>query len=192
LRREASSEPGRCAERCARRERQPTFVLLDDWVPRRAEPPREQALATLAKRYLASHGPATVQDFAWWSGLLMKDAREAFEAAASERRKTAASPGRLRCRAVLLPPWDEYIVAYKDRDAVVGDLGKRGEGRLKVVGSSPILIDGRIRGFWKRQIGRSRVHVVSELSRRVTGVERRAVHEAAVRYARFLGLELDE
>ena len=51
--------------------RQPTFVLLDDWIPRSRDLPREEALAVLATRYFASHGPATLQDFTWWSGLTM-------------------------------------------------------------------------------------------------------------------------
>lgn len=175
-----------------RRERQPTFVLLDDWVPARREPSREQALATLAKRYLASHAPATVHDFAWWSGLLMKDAQQAVEAARSARVKAYPAARRRKPAALLLPPWDEYIVAYKDRDAVVGHLGKRGQDRLKVVGSSPIVIDGRVRGSWRRQIGTSSVRIAPEYWTAVTAAERRAVRDAALRYARFLGLDLDE
>ncbi len=176
----------------SRRERQPTFVLLDDWVPARKEPSREQALATLAQRYLASHAPATVHDFAWWSGLLMKDAREAVEAARSPRVKAPAAARRRRPAALLLPPWDEYIVAYKDREAVVGHLGKRGQERLKVVGSSSIVIDGRVRGSWRRRIGTSSVKIALEYWTAVTAAERRAVRDAALRYARFLGLDLDE
>jgi hypothetical protein len=175
----------------SRRERQPTFVLLDDWVPARKEPSRERALAMLAKRYFASHAPATVHDFAWWSGLLMKDALEAARAAGSARAMDRRVARRPRPAALLLPPWDEYIVAYKDRDAVVGHLGKRGQDRLRVVGSSPIVIDGLVRGSWKRQIGTSSVRIATEYWTAVTAAERRAVRDAALRYARFLGLDLD-
>ena len=142
-----------------RRERQSTFVLLDEWVAKRREPSRDEALVTLAQRYFASHAPATVRDFAWWSGLLMKDAQEAVAAARSEEHPLAR---RRKPAALLLPPWDEYLVAYKDRDAVVRPLGKRGQDRLKVVGSAPILIDGRVRGSWKRTIETSRVRVTPE------------------------------
>jgi hypothetical protein len=175
-----------------RRERQSTFVLLDEWVARRREPSRDEALATLARRYFASHAPATVRDFAWWSGLLMKDAQKAVAAARSEEARTHRSAGRRKPAALLLPPWDEYIVAYKDRDAVVRPLGKRGQDRLKVVGSAPILIDGRVRGSWKRTIERSSVRVTPEFWTAVTDAERRAVRRAALGYARFLGLDLDE
>ncbi|HJS58892.1 MAG TPA: winged helix DNA-binding domain-containing protein [Vicinamibacteria bacterium] len=175
-----------------RREGQPTFVLLDDWVPARKEPSREQALATLAQRYFASHAPATVHDFAWWSGLLMKDAREAVEVARSPRVKPPAAARRRKPAALLLPPWDEYIVAYKDREAVVGHLGKRGQERLKVVGSASIVIDGRVRGSWRRRIGTSSVKIAPEYWTAITAAERRAVRDAALRYAQFLGLDLDE
>ena len=49
--------------------RQPTFVLLEEWLPMTPEPSRVEGLATLARRYFRSHGPATVRDFAWWTGL---------------------------------------------------------------------------------------------------------------------------
>jgi hypothetical protein len=175
-----------------RRERQPTFVLLDDWVPARKEPSRERALATLAKRYFASHAPATVHDFAWWSGLLMKDAQEAVRAAGSALEMDRRVARRPRPVALLLPPWDEYIVAYKDRDAVIARLGKRGQDRLRVVGRAPIVIDGLVRGSWKRQIGSSSVRIAPEYWTAVTAAERRAVRDAALRYARFLGLDLDD
>src|SRR5207237_2162453 len=60
----------------ARQGKQPTFALLDEWVPISLSktPARDQALAELALRYFTSHGPATVQDFAWWSGLPAADA----------------------------------------------------------------------------------------------------------------------
>src|SRR5262249_28767550 len=55
--------------------RQQTFALLAEWAPTAKPLEREAALAELARRYFSSHGPATLQDFAWWSGLPMADAR---------------------------------------------------------------------------------------------------------------------
>jgi len=57
------------------RGRQFTYALLDERVPRSLALKRDEALAELARRYFTSHGPATVQDFAWWSGLPVADAR---------------------------------------------------------------------------------------------------------------------
>ena len=58
----------------ARRGKQFTYALLDERVPPR-ELTRDEALAELTRRYFTSRGPAQVQDFAWWSGLTMADAR---------------------------------------------------------------------------------------------------------------------
>ena len=59
------------------RDRQPTFALFDERVPRGKELSRDEALATLATRYFRSHTPATLQDFVWWSGLSLSEARRA-------------------------------------------------------------------------------------------------------------------
>jgi len=53
----------------AHRGKQATFALLDEWLPKTQDPGRDQALAELARRYFTGHGPATLQDFVWWSGL---------------------------------------------------------------------------------------------------------------------------
>ena len=54
---------------------QATFVLLDEWVPKSEAMSRDAALAELAHRYFASHGPATLRDFGWWAGLSVADAK---------------------------------------------------------------------------------------------------------------------
>ncbi|MDX1416705.1 MAG: winged helix DNA-binding domain-containing protein, partial [Candidatus Promineifilaceae bacterium] len=50
-----------------------TFVLLEEWAPQGQKKEREEALAELAQRYFTSHGPATLEDFVWWSGLTKAD-----------------------------------------------------------------------------------------------------------------------
>jgi hypothetical protein len=183
----------------AREGRQPTFVLLDEWLPATKEPSRPAALATLATRYFASHGPATLADFAWWSGLRVKEAQEAVDAAASRlTRRTwgsrtwwvAEAPGTGRRSgrapvAALLPPWDEYIVAYKDRDAAAGHLDG-GMGRLKTVGSPLIVIDGRVRGAWKRTLAAGSVRLTPNWWTPATAADHAALQRAALRYGRFL------
>ena len=62
-----------------RRGKQPTFVLLDEWVPNPRRLGRDEALAELGGRYFRSHGPATEYDFAWWSGLPVSEARASIE-----------------------------------------------------------------------------------------------------------------
>jgi hypothetical protein len=186
-----------------RGERQPTFVLFEEWIRKSKAPSREEALATLAVRYFSSHGPATLADFTWWSGLRVKEAQEAVELAHSRltretldgvafwsgTRSGARRP--LRGAAVLLPPWDEYIVGYRHREAAVGHLSNHATERLKTVGSSLVVIDGIVRGAWKLTDRRKTARFLPDYWTKVTAAERRSVLEAARRYGRFFGLDLD-
>jgi hypothetical protein len=169
--------------------RQPTFVLLEEWVPPAPEVPRDVAMARLAERYLASHAPASVQDFAWWSGLTVKDAQQATaeaRPAAAVRPKAPATP----C-AHLLTPWDEYLVAYRDRSAAYGPAVAR-KNPLAVLGNSLIVIDGRVRGAWRRSLAPATVQVRLQFWDRPTAAEREAVRRAVRRYGRFLGREIED
>ena len=114
-----------------RQGRQQTFVLLDEWVPRPKRMARDEALAELARRYFTSRGPATVHDFAWWSGLLLSDAAEGLHlakkalvssdlAARKYWAPRSVPAGGAAPAAYLLPAFDEYTVAYRDRAALVG------------------------------------------------------------------------
>jgi hypothetical protein len=177
--------------------RQPTFVLLEEWLPAAPEPSRVECLATLARRYFRSHGPATVRDFAWWTGLPQRDAREAMEAAGSgvaARPKQGARPKQkarsAKPAAVLLPPWDEYLVGYKDRAAALGHLHPDHPRLAGAIGIPLILIDGRARGAWRRALTPGAARLSLEYWGRVSAAERHAVESAALRYSRFLGREL--
>ncbi|HEY6952104.1 MAG TPA: winged helix DNA-binding domain-containing protein, partial [Bacteroidota bacterium] len=107
-----------------REEKQPTVVLLDDWVPMTNIPYRDEALGTLALRYFTGHGPATLKDFVWWSGLPVSDARDALESIKSKlngfisgkatywMHEGRLTKGGIFPKVVLLPPFDEYLVGY--------------------------------------------------------------------------------
>ena len=182
--------------------RQPTFVLLEDWISRSPDLLRDAALATLAARYFASHGPATLRDFAWWSGLLVRDAQAGIEAAGSQLvrethngRSLWAAPATpagkwRRPAAALLPPWDEYLVAYKDRDSALGHLPANDDRSRMIVGNALIVIDGRVRGSWKRTLTPS-ARVTLDFWTPASDRDRRAAARAAERYGRFLGKPIE-
>ena len=182
-----------------RRGRQPTFVLLEEWVRGPASLPREVALATLARRYFTSHGPATLHDFAWWSGLTIRDAREGIEQATPYLAREVvgdrtywfgreAVARRSPARAHLLPAWDEFTVAYRDRGDILDPAHARkvnaGGGVLKPV----VVVGDRVVGTWTRALARESVVVNALLFRRLAAAESNAVAAAAARYGRFLGL----
>jgi hypothetical protein len=181
---------------------QQTFVLLDEWVPDTRELSREEALAELAGRYFASHGPATVHDFARWAGLTVTESRRALEAAsprlASEKfdgkeywSGHAPSPAAPDARGVhLLPGFDEYLLGYKDRSAVLApEHAHRIVPGNNGVFLSTIVADGRVVGTWKRKLGKDSIGITLRPFAPLGDSEAGAI-EAAERYSRFVGLPL--
>ena len=169
-----------------RRGKQFTYALLDDRVPSGASIDRNEALAKLAKIYMLTRGPATLMDFAWWSGLTIADARKGFDSVGSsdERRVLAEQP-----TAHLLPNFDEYFVAYKDRSASLQRLNKP-LNPMRLLGNV-VVVDGQFVGTWKRSLARNRVVVEVNLLARLTRGERESVASAAQKYGEFLGRSVD-
>jgi hypothetical protein len=179
-----------------RRGKQQTFVLLEEWVPPAAVPSRDEALSELARRYFTSHGPATLRDFMWWSGLLKSEAVSAIETIrpklVSEEFEgqsfwagTTSSLSDAASTAQLLPVYDEYTVAYKDRSAALDPLHaeQTGNGIFRPA----VIVDGRIVGTWRRTLKRDSVVVEIAVLRRLTRKERRAVSQSAKHYGDFIG-----
>lgn len=181
--------------------KQHTLVLLDEWVPAPRTLAREEALAEIAVRYFAGHGPATAADLRWWAGLPAAEAREALDLAAprleSERFRGATywastSPAGTRRRAArgafLLPAFDELVVGYADRSALLDD--PRDAVRIGAGGmlSPTLVVDGRIVGTWRRRLVRGGVSLEAAPFGRLGADARRALGEARERYAAFLGV----
>jgi hypothetical protein len=182
----------------ARRAKQFTYALLDARVPRARTLGHEEALAELAGRYFTSRGPATVQDFAKWSGLTLADARCGLEAVKARLRQEVVDghaywlPASTRSvkdtstAACLLSIYDEYISGYKDRSAMgTAEVG----GRLTALGNALsyiVVVDSQIVGTWKRTLGKGAVVIETGLFTCLTKAENRAVAAAAQRYGDFL------
>jgi hypothetical protein len=185
-----------------RRGKQFTYALLDKRAPmaKPQDQTREEALAELARRYFASHGPATARDFAWWSGLTAREAQLAIDAVspaleswsmdgltlwAAEDTRGSSKPGA----AFLLPSYDEYLTAYKDRGAVVDrDRAANIAARTGGAMANHLIIDGRLAGGWSRTIAGNSVKIDVAPYRKLTAAQTRAVQNAAECYGEFLGL----
>ena len=184
-----------------RREGQFTYALLDDRAPATRVLPREEALAELARRYFTSHGPAQLKDFAWWSGLTLADARAGVEMATHHladdeidgRRYWFASsmptPERPARAAYLLPPYDEYLIAYKDRSAALGPTPWK-PGAWRDPPPAPIVLDGRVVGGWSRTTDTDGVAIGLHLLQRLSRADVLLVEDAARRYGDFLGRDV--
>jgi hypothetical protein len=182
----------------ARDGKQSTYALLEERAPHAKTLTKDEALAELTRRYFTSHGPATLRDYVWWSGLAVGDARRGIEILGPGLRRSrlgdltywsaptgAAMP--VARGAHLLPNYDEYLIAYQDRGTVVGPARQRAVGpRGSDVFAHNFIIDGRLAGSWTRTHGRNgaRVDVVSY--RRLTPGDRRAVTAAAECYGSFM------
>ena len=186
----------------AREGKQQTFVLLDEWAPKAKRMSRDESLAELAKRYFTSHGPATLQDFAWWSGLATVDATAGLEMAKRSLGQetingqtywlASSTPARKDSSpaAHLLPAYDEYTVAYKDRSAALNPkyakLPNYGHG----IFNPTIVVDGQVVGTWKRTLKKDTLTISQSPFTELKRAETRAIAEAANRYVKFLGASI--
>ena len=181
--------------------KQPTFVLLDAWLPATPHKTRDEALAELARRYFRSHGPATAQDFAWWSGLTVKDAqagialaqaqlvRDDIDGAAHWRSLDALQPADANS-VHLLPPFDEYLVGYRNRSAAIDATHGRQVIGINGLVNASIVVDGRVVGTWKRSIGKDAVTITPAflMPRPAKRASEAAIRREARRYGVFLGV----
>lgn len=178
-----------------RRGKQFTYMLLDERVPQARRLEREEALAELVRRYFVSHGPATLKDFAWWSGLRIADARSGLEMVKHQLAQevignqtywasTATPPTKDASQAAyLLPNYDEYTISYRDHSAVF-DASHLGD----LVFSHMIVLQGQVVGTWKRSLKKNSVIIETNTFAPLAPAESQAVAVAAQQYADFLGL----
>ena len=165
-----------------------TYALFDERVPAMKTIDRDEALAKLTRIYFRSHGPAMLQDFVWWSGLSTADAKRGIElvgrslerATIGEKVFWCVRAGKAQPRsspiAHLLPIYDEYFVAYKERTSVFdlpttwGTLGPA------------IIINGIAAGMWKRTKDSTELKLAKTLKK----TEHDAVTQATMRYTDFI------
>lgn len=182
------------------RGKQHSYALVSERAPKARTLSRDEALAELAGRYFTSHGPALVQDFAWWSGLTVADARLGVEMAKSHLihevvdGKTywfasPASNAKIKDPTVhLLPNYDEYLIAYKDHSSSFEGRPPMGTPALyDVLSRHIVVLNGKVIGGWRRTLAKSEVTIETNLLVSLTELQEGALHDAAERYARFPG-----
>jgi hypothetical protein len=172
-----------------------TFSLLEERVPVTAPLSRDEALATLAKRYFTSHGPATLDDFDWWSGLSIGDARRALDLAKSEL-KSETVEGRTywfvdvnvqrKASVFLLPAFDEFIISYKDRGATITSDNHKRAVSSNGIFHPAIVANGETVGVWKRTFKKDKVLVESEYFTKPSPASQRLMTATLIRYGEFL------
>ena len=179
-----------------RRGKQFTYALFNERVPRTKSFAREEALAKLALRYFKSHGPATLKDFTWWSGLTAADAGEGLEFIKSslvsenvDGQLYWMSPSvdrqRLSKTVHLLPAFDEFTVSYKDRSASVAPELMKNVTVGHAIFRPIIVVDGRVVGIWKRSYLKNLINIEHTLFGDLNKSEQALLDRAGKRYGHF-------
>ncbi|OJW81065.1 MAG: hypothetical protein BGO69_03095 [Bacteroidetes bacterium 46-16] len=177
-----------------------TYALLDERVPPSVAISRQESLAKLALKYFCSHGPASVTDFGWWSGLTMADAKEGLALVKNElvqvscegkiywMSKDVASLPAPAFAIYLLPAYDEYLISYAGRNAMIDEKHFRTVATSNGIFNPVLIVRGRVAGLWKRSISRNimdiEVNTFAPLPASSMGKLRKAIH----RYEQFIGM----
>ena len=170
-----------------------TYVLLDERVP--PAPAPDDPTTELVRRFLRGHGPATVQDLAWWSSLRVSDLRRALTALGDEVRRDEVDGLQLWSPADVPPPppapglqlvqaYDEHLVAFTQSKHLT-DPG-RVVGRRERPYMGVVLVDGVVAGSWGRTATASGVTV--RVTPRGAPLDGAGLQAAAEAYGAFLGL----
>jgi hypothetical protein len=182
-----------------------SVVLLEEWIGNPTKPEPEHAVALLAERYFRSHGPATLADFVWWSKLKIVEARAGIAAADGLRRVTLAgedywlaaeldleTPILPVPRVILLSGFDEYLLGYRDRSAV---LAPEHSDRIVPGGNGmffpTIVSKGRVIGTWRKKLTSRSVSIETDPFSALGTTDRTALGRAATGYAAYLGRTIE-
>ncbi len=185
-----------------RRGKQFTYALVEERAPQARHLKRDEALALLTERYFTSHGPATLKDYAWWSGLAGAGVRRGVEMV-KERliceeidgqtywlTASAPEPRFSRSMIYLLPNYDEYIVGYTDRGAIFDEAHARHlDSRHNPLFQHIVISGGEIAGTWKRAEHSSTLSVEVKLFAGPRPAPINGLRRAAKRLATFSGLK---
>ena len=151
-----------------------TYSLLREVVPQRKAYTRDEALANLANRYFTSHGPATIHDFSWWSGLSVSESKRALEIILPDFisetienqtfwfSASLAAPQYKKGSIFLLPAFDEFVISYKHRTASVPIEHQNRAFSVNGIFRPVIVADGQVIGIWKRAIKKDKVFLETD------------------------------
>ncbi|HEX8019682.1 winged helix DNA-binding domain-containing protein [Mucilaginibacter sp.] len=179
----------------ARQGKQFTYALLDERAPMTPAIDREEAVSRLVLRYFTSHGPATINDFVHWSGLTVADAKTGIEINKSQLTNIIVEgisywmnantdPTKTKSTgAYLLPVYDELIIAYKNRDAMVP---AKFRDKIGTVTFFPtIMVNNKMIGNWSRAIGKKSIDIELKPFDKLNKTQIQAIETAIQRFKKF-------
>jgi hypothetical protein len=180
-----------------------TYALLEERVPKRKTMNKDEALATLAQKYFTSHCPATLQDFIWWSGLPISNARHALEMIKSNFisetvgmktywiTNSFAPPVMDQSIAFFLPAYDEYLISYKDRSASLPFQLQKNTVSSNGIFHPVIILNGKVIGVWNKKIKNDKVEIKTKLFQKHSKTIHKIIEKAAEKFGNFIGADLN-
>lgn len=182
--------------------KQQTYALLDERAPSIRKTAKDEALTELALRYFSSHGPATIQDFHWWSGLKAADARAGLEFAKdkliSEKIEDTEywfAEGQTvnistKGKVYFLPAFDEYLVSYKDRSASLGREITREVITVNGIFKPVIIRDGKVVGKWSRKVNNHGIIIETILFGNERSLNKQEMSAFVKSYEKYSGIKV--
>lgn len=182
-----------------RRKKQFTYALLEERAPQACTLTRDEALRKLALTYYSSHGPASLRDFIWWSGMTKTDAKLGLEMIKKQLLfsvindetywyvpnvfPTYTAPQKV----YLLPNFDEYVVGYSNRTAIYDiDFNKKLDARQNVLFQHTIILNGRVIGTWKRKVNKKGITFIPKLFSPINPEKIELLKNAVDNYGKYL------
>ena len=185
--------------------REQTFALLDEWIRKFRSPGKDEIFRELAYKYFSGHGPATLRDFAWWSGLKVTEAREGIARAGNALMEVEVNgniyyTSSKNARGIdgdgafLLPAFDEYILGYSDRAPLTGE-DPNGKGDNLSVSRymhkngillPTVLWKGKVIGTWKKKQSEKAVKIHVQPFAELELGQTEGIKEAGISYGEFL------
>ena len=178
--------------------RKATYALLEERVSPTRELHKDEALARLAQKYFQSHSPASLQDFCWWSGLPVGEARKAIDTIKADLftdtfngndffvhnmyKEPLISNNTLH----FLPAYDEYLISYKDRTDVL-DKNYYSKGFTNYGIFYPVVsYNGKIVANWKKVVKKLETDIEISLFDSQTKLNKKLIEQAKDKYKLFL------
>jgi hypothetical protein len=177
---------------------QQTYTLLPELIPQSADLTKDECLAKLAQIYFISRSPATLKDFIWWSGLSITAARHALELIKNNLiseiinkqeywlHNNFTTSETHKASVYLLPAFDEYLIAYADRSAVIHPDHQPHAFTKNGIFKPVIIVNGQAKGIWKRTVKNNTIIIESNFFHEPAKLLQPKIHKAAKEYAQFL------
>jgi hypothetical protein len=170
---------------------QATFIRTEHWLPPLRQVDAVAAQKELFRKYLRAYGPATLNDFAHWSGISMPEVRALrplLDAEIAEHNgllilrediKTLQAASSKLNSVHLLPYFDVYLLAHRFKEHFLkAQFYKRvfrNQGWILPV----VLIDGEIAGVWAYKVTRKALEIEIELFARIDRRVRKQIEARA-------------